>query len=836
MNPEDLDRLHRTTIRGAEKIQSLLRRVRSSGVVLCGGINRRNETRTARIESIGIGHVVLKSTNFDQSVGDQIYINFEFDGSTFFFAASQVVPSRHSRISIETPRAIYQAERRNRHREQAKTTNGRLPAVELRLAGGMTRIGKVVDWSRYGVGIEIAANGKGISASSCFIKFLDGPRGGEISKATVCHSTNISASNSGWIRLGLSVGQLDSPKRIAVDRRDQIVAKSGSTRIRESTAFVNAALRNVPGRLPWGHGRRNHHGTSVRVEEFRNNRGNRIRAIVDSWGDPDGATTVVIPPSWGRRKETLLPLASTIKETFRRAQKPIVILRFDGTNRRGESYIDPGNRAPGDEYLGFTFSQASDDIVAALDFLEQSGKFWPSSIVLATFSLASIEGRHVLASAAGKRLSGWVSTVGMADLQSALKTISGGVDYAFGLLRGVRFGHHELVGVVADMDLTGLDAIENEMVFIEDAKREMSKIEVPVAWIHGRDDAWMNLDRVRDVLSSGDISRRRLIEVPTGHQLRTSREAMATFQLIAEEISEIALGTRLPSALPDLAELAERGAAERERRPRLSVDLRTFWGDYLLGRDRGFGMQLLTATNAYKELMSAQVTELRVKSGSRIADLGAGTGEFSSHLFSGGRAIEDCIVHEVDFISEALRRREVSGANDNAPRISNVLRVVADLDVGDGTGVPLRSRSYDSVAASLVISYLRRPQAFLREAFRILRPGGSIVVSTLRRDADISKLFIDGIDELKTSQRASLFGEGDIEKFDNLARDFLNDASRILDMEEDGRFQFWETDEFVDLIQSVGFVNVRSRSLLGHPPQAIVLSAIRPDSTESVGA
>jgi ubiquinone/menaquinone biosynthesis C-methylase UbiE len=416
----------------------------------------------------------------------------------------------------------------------------------------------------------------------------------------------------------------------------------------------------------------------------------------------------------------------------------------------------------------------------------------------------------------------------MVDLQSALKTISGGVDYAYGLLKGVRFGRHELVGVVADMDRTGLNAIEHKMAFLEDAMREMASIDVPITWIHGLDDAWMSLDRVRDVLSSGDVSRRKLIEVPTGHQLRSSGEAMATFQLVAEEISEMAFGLRLRPALPDLKELSERDAAERVRMPQSDVDFRSFWGDYLLGRDRKYGIQLLTATRAYIELMDAQVTEMGIQSGCRIADLGAGTGEFASHVLRRGLDPLGFTLHEVDFVIEALRRRRLHACSATTLHQGGVSRVVADLNVSNKSSVPLKSGAYDGVVASLLISYLREPTMFLKEAFRILKPGGSLVVSTLRRDADISKLYVEGLSELRASGGADRFGNGDAGVFDELSRGFLNDASRILDYEECGIFQFWESGEFSELVRSAGFVRLTTRFLLGDPPQAIVLSATRP--------
>ncbi len=102
------------------------------------------------------------------------------------------------------------------------------------------------------------------------------------------------------------------------------------------------------------------------------------------------------------------------------------------------------------------------------------------------------------------------------------------------------------------------------MAYLENARCEMEKLELPIAWIQGKYDAWIDAERVREILSCGDPSRRRLIEVPTGHQLRSSREALETFQLVAQEIGRIVLEREVPPALPDLAQLERRRRAERD--------------------------------------------------------------------------------------------------------------------------------------------------------------------------------------------------------------------------------------------------------------------------------
>jgi malonyl-CoA O-methyltransferase len=55
--------------------------------------------------------------------------------------------------------------------------------------------------------------------------------------------------------------------------------------------------------------------------------------------------------------------------------------------------------------------------------------------------------------------------------------------------------------------------------------------------------------------------------------------------------------------------------------------------------------------------------------------------------------------------------------------------------VGDACRLPLRPAAVDVVIAALVLSYLRDPEAALAEAARVLRPGGTLLVSDLHPTA-----------------------------------------------------------------------------------------------------
>jgi SAM-dependent methyltransferase len=818
VTPESLRRLHRESVAGRPAVRGLLERLRQAGTPLGSGINRRNDPRTATVEQVEPDRVRLRIRDFDHAAGAQVFLNFELDGTRYFFAASPLASPAPDRLDVAIPEAIFQAERRDLHRAPA----GRVgpSRVELRAGDGDACVGRVVDRSLHGLGLEVPAAVSRALPERVRARFLDGDRAGEEIHARVCHRA---PGPEGWTRLGLSLSRVASGAPIPVERRERILEHSARARAREGARFVRSAVRAARARAArrLGLGRPE---PPVPVVEYPNEKGQPIRAIVDGVGEPRGAPAVVIPPAWGRTKETLWPLAATLLATFERAGEPLVVVRFDGTNRRGESYLDPECRAPGEEYLHFTFSQAVRDLQATLDFLGASPGLGPRTSIVVSLSLASIDARRAVAEETGGRIGGLVAAVGVVDLQSALRTISGGVDYGYGLLQGIRFGRHELVGVVADMDHTGLDAIAHGLGFLEEARRDFAAIRVPITWIHGRHDAWMDLERVRGALSCGDTSGRRLIEVPTGHQLRTSREALETFMLIAEEVSEMALGRRLAGALPDLAALERRRTAERARLPRRPVDLRAFWRDYLLGRDRSLGMELMTATAAYRNFMEAQIRLLELAPASRVADLGSGTGDFPLLLARRPDLPPGLRVDALDYVPEALARgRERMRAAGRAASGVRVERVVADL----GRGVALADARYDAALASLLVGYLGEPERFLRELARILRPGGRLVLSSLRRDADISKLFLDGLAEFSGREaRTALAGEA-TSHFDALVRSFLNDAARLLDLEEQGRFRFFDPGELEALVAEAGFTDVSSRVAFGDPPQAVVVAARR---------
>jgi ubiquinone/menaquinone biosynthesis C-methylase UbiE len=267
------------------------------------------------------------------------------------------------------------------------------------------------------------------------------------------------------------------------------------------------------------------------------------------------------------------------------------------------------------------------------------------------------------------------------------------------------------------------------------------------------------------------------------------------FQSIAKEIGRMSLGADLRSTLPDLAAMDERRKLERRRRSLPAVDLRGFWHDYLVGRDGSVGIELQVNTSYYRRFMAEQIELLRLCSGDRVADLGSGTGAFALQLAKQPDCRSPLTVYQFDFVREALERARRRFDGVSPSNGLSVHYIETTLDVRQGClGVPARAQSYDAVLASLLLGYVGDPVGLLHEIRRVLRKGGRLVLSNMRRDGDISKIFQEGLAELRQGLGRERLGDEGSEVLDAAARNLLNEGARLLELEESGTFSFWDPD------------------------------------------
>jgi len=131
---------------------------------------------------------------------------------------------------------------------------------------------------------------------------------------------------------------------------------------------------------------------------------------------------------------------------------------------------------------------------------------------------------------------------------------------------------------------------------------------------------------------------------------------------------------------------------------------------------------------------------------------------------------------------------------------------------GHGLGVGLPDAGFDRIGCSLVLSYLWDPIVPLRLMGRALRPGGTLVLSVVRRDFDLSKLYLD--------QAARL--QGDPRKLD-ATRSLASFMGKLVELEEDGRFRFYDPHGLVSLVEEAGFVDPKPVDGFGLPPTAVIV-------------
>lgn len=172
----------------------------------------------------------------------------------------------------------------------------------------------------------------------------------------------------------------------------------------------------------------------------------------------------------------------------------------------------------------------------------------------------------------------------------------------------------------------------------------------------------------------------------------------------------------------------------------------------------------------------------------RILDVGCGDGlflaEFDRRANLSARGWE---LHGVDFSEGALlkaRKRPYTFERCNLEE-----------------GIPYPDGSFNVLSAGELIEHVYDPDALLREAHRVLRPGGSLLITTPNPQAWYNRaLFVAGIQPLfyETSTKSTRVGAGAIAR--------LKRGSVPV-----GHLRLFNRRALIDLLQSEGFRTVSVR-------------------------
>jgi len=169
---------------------------------------------------------------------------------------------------------------------------------------------------------------------------------------------------------------------------------------------------------------------------------------------------------------------------------------------------------------------------------------------------------------------------------------------------------------------------------------------------------------------------------------------------------------------------------------------------------------------SYYSHLSRHILE-HLPKGKKLLDLGCGTGLFIQRYRKyGGIAIG------LD-ISPGMIQKARSRCNSG------------QFAVGNAEILPFRDDSFDALSSLLAFSYLKEPESMLREAYRVLRPGGVIAVVTLGKNLFTSGL--PAIYAMGEAMRIRHVGVGDFGE------------------------RYYSESEMTELISAVGFSDIRVR-------------------------
>lgn len=179
---------------------------------------------------------------------------------------------------------------------------------------------------------------------------------------------------------------------------------------------------------------------------------------------------------------------------------------------------------------------------------------------------------------------------------------------------------------------------------------------------------------------------------------------------------------------------------------------------------------------------------LAPRAGQRLLDVAGGTGDISfKFLKRAGHSHATVLDLTEPMLVEGRKRAEAEAMSDSL-----------DWVVGDAMALPFDDNSFDVYTISFGIRNVTRPQDALNEAYRVLKPGGRLMV------LEFSQLPNDGMQKLY-----DLYSFNVIPAMGKL---IANDRDSYQYLVESIR-KFPDQETFLTMVRAAGFENAKYRNL-----------------------
>ncbi len=494
---------------------------------------------------------------------------------------------------------------------------------------------------------------------------------------------------------------------------------------------------------------------------------------------------VVLAPGYGETKRDYLTLA------YYFASNGFHAIRYDHTNHVGESH---GN------HFDFTLSSMKQDFLAVTRFTRQQ---WPQSPVIGV--AASLAAPVTLkAEAEESSLALLVLLVGVVDVERTVATV-----HQEDLFANYRKGQIPYSTNILGFNVNGhflTDAATYNFSTLAQTIEDAQALQTPVMYVSAGKDAWIDHQDAEIFKQAVGPRLSKWLDVPEAlHRIQENpKVARNTYRRIIEHCQYQVARTSLQTEIQEPHRLTL-GRQNRQEKMVLQAHSHTevgqgFWDDYL-GHFQSVGK-----CQDYVQLLDHVFHALGpITPGQRILDAGCGNGNAGLYLLESMKNSQNhpsmMPDHSIRYVgidasSEALVRAQAhmtqiyhSLKKRPSSAIPSLQMTWTQVDLQHQ--LPFKDDQFDRIVSNLVLGYVANPQASLRELFRVLAPGGRMVISNLKPNGDFSEIY----QNLMTQA-----GEQE-EKAE--ARGLLNNYGKIRQAEKEGQFRFFDQMEWRKALDSL---------------------------------